>query len=925
MPPPPPPPPPPLPPSSQGPGLEHYGELILEGHLKLHDGGRKRERSFYLLEKLLVIVRTVDRSARVRVVERIVVSKSVVVSVGDCTEGEGSSLSFQITFLTEDHRHRTLIATAFNPDQKHIWTSTLAAQLERNARATFPSLPRELQDEIRSIASTDEKGGHEDGAHGTGANGRGRASSGRRMGKWLSAWGAKIRKKMPNNIGRESIATAGAGSSLSPSIAGSAAGSDEADSDPAPNIFARVIRRKETRERLRMETTGPGPKEEPTSRRRPSNATANSFMDSVSSQHTVVRVAGPASQADPAAELDRAGTIRSIAASSASHRTASRRSSPPPRRSGTPPPVPLPMDAESLTYHPMPPLPDIVRESLAHSARASPRQIDSRPDTPVSGAAGSPPDPSESSGSPASFLWMNVRGGDAAAMAGSPLVAGQSLDTAIAIDGWDPIGMAVPATASAPGSPEKAADDAPIFVRTEGGTIKRAPKPFEPARIAAWADDAAAATAETGTSPSRGRSGSRDDDSDICDWTDVRTSISSPALRSARSQPSSPVPPFMAAAASFAPRGTRPVATSSVHQPVSPPSETSPRRTGHSWRNLFRRSRSSEALRASMIVASSTAASQHQPPQSDHNTSSSRADSSRGRVTGMLKKGSFNDLRDLFTSRSRDRPADDTGSIRSTSRFPALNGPSIGGSVSSPASPTRSVASNNGMSRSVPDLGARAGWSGSDRGRMGWTESYASSGSAESAGSWMGASAVALPGAATSGASVASIVDVPLPSPLPFAPSDEAMARGAWAAALSEDPPAGFEDPASENIMPQPLPDTTPRARSLRRIKSTVPLPLLSLAPHPAGPESAPPTLQTTAPRARTRSEPTLNAPSPPRPPDLHTPRSPSPTSYGSVLLHVDRERNDSLIARCDAMAAEIVALKERVAALEACACRREE
>ncbi|KAI8854887.1 hypothetical protein BC829DRAFT_438777 [Chytridium lagenaria] len=123
--------------SWEGPDLVHYGELLLEGNLKLHESGRPKERQFYLLEKILVILRS-DRSLRngalrFRLVDRIRMSREVVKSLVLLNDTEDTPLSFQMTFIADDSKEKKITITAFNPDQRSHWI--------------------ELQDEILSISS----------------------------------------------------------------------------------------------------------------------------------------------------------------------------------------------------------------------------------------------------------------------------------------------------------------------------------------------------------------------------------------------------------------------------------------------------------------------------------------------------------------------------------------------------------------------------------------------------------------------------------------------------------------------------------------------------------------------------------------------------------------------------------------------------
>lgn len=63
--------------------------MILEGNLKLQEGVRKRERRFYLLEKILIIVRA-ERSkngeVKYKLIEKLLVTKTVILAVSDQVE-----------------------------------------------------------------------------------------------------------------------------------------------------------------------------------------------------------------------------------------------------------------------------------------------------------------------------------------------------------------------------------------------------------------------------------------------------------------------------------------------------------------------------------------------------------------------------------------------------------------------------------------------------------------------------------------------------------------------------------------------------------------------------------------------------------------------------------------------------------------------
>ncbi|KAJ3094429.1 Pleckstrin y domain-containing G member 1 [Phlyctochytrium planicorne] len=189
--------------SWEGVGLEHYGDLLLEGYLKLHESGRPKERQFYLLEKILVIVRhdrsLKNNSPRFRLVERILMSRMVVKSVQIVDEADESPLSFMIFYIGEDNKEKKVTITAFNPDQRSLWMSFIERQLDNNKRATFPSLPRQLQDEILSIHS-----GHQPRAIGEDLDDVQSPSTkggGKKM-MWLKRWGSRLKLKL-NKDGRD--------------------------------------------------------------------------------------------------------------------------------------------------------------------------------------------------------------------------------------------------------------------------------------------------------------------------------------------------------------------------------------------------------------------------------------------------------------------------------------------------------------------------------------------------------------------------------------------------------------------------------------------------------------------------------------------------------------------------------------------------
>ncbi|KAJ3184887.1 Rho guanine nucleotide exchange factor 7 [Gaertneriomyces sp. JEL0708] len=159
--------------------LEVYGGMILQGTLKLQEGVRKRERRFYLLERLLLICRT-ERikggDLKLKVLERLVVSRSQILGVSE-DEGDVSGMTFHITYLTDDSRAKTLSITAFNPEQRENWVSALKAQLKTNVSAAFANMRLDTES-TTSETDAEKKTG--------------------KTPKWFTSWSAKIRKKRPS-------------------------------------------------------------------------------------------------------------------------------------------------------------------------------------------------------------------------------------------------------------------------------------------------------------------------------------------------------------------------------------------------------------------------------------------------------------------------------------------------------------------------------------------------------------------------------------------------------------------------------------------------------------------------------------------------------------------------------------------------------
>ncbi|KAJ1548073.1 Rho guanine nucleotide exchange factor 6 [Nowakowskiella sp. JEL0078] len=137
-----------------GPGLQHFGELVIEGNLKLLENGRNHARSFYLLQKLLVILREEKsfkkKDTQYKVVEKIQISRSNLQAVREVEDELG--LSFLLSVRSEDSTIRNLVVTAYNPEQRNCWILNISKELEKNTKTAFPSLPVDLQNEIRRLS-----------------------------------------------------------------------------------------------------------------------------------------------------------------------------------------------------------------------------------------------------------------------------------------------------------------------------------------------------------------------------------------------------------------------------------------------------------------------------------------------------------------------------------------------------------------------------------------------------------------------------------------------------------------------------------------------------------------------------------------------------------------------------------------------------
>ncbi|KAJ1568491.1 hypothetical protein HK096_006321 [Nowakowskiella sp. JEL0078] len=153
-----------------GPGLQHFGELVMEGNLKLLENGRNNARLFFLLQKLLVILREdksfTKKDTQYKVIEKIQISRNNLLAVNEFEDGLFNDqfslylfiqvleleLSFTLCVKSEDSVIRNLMVTAYNPEQRNSWILNISKELEKNTKTPFPSLPIDIQNEIRRLS-----------------------------------------------------------------------------------------------------------------------------------------------------------------------------------------------------------------------------------------------------------------------------------------------------------------------------------------------------------------------------------------------------------------------------------------------------------------------------------------------------------------------------------------------------------------------------------------------------------------------------------------------------------------------------------------------------------------------------------------------------------------------------------------------------
>lgn len=142
----------------EGPALEHYGELIMDGSLRIIKGDHKsKERYFFLLDKILVCLQKnapKPNSARQDFVHyklvEVIPMNNAAVNLRTLPDNNSAKNVFQINF-NEDSRQKSLVLSAVSPELKQKWLHALQRTLENNAHYSFPAIPQDLSSEIKSL------------------------------------------------------------------------------------------------------------------------------------------------------------------------------------------------------------------------------------------------------------------------------------------------------------------------------------------------------------------------------------------------------------------------------------------------------------------------------------------------------------------------------------------------------------------------------------------------------------------------------------------------------------------------------------------------------------------------------------------------------------------------------------------------------
>jgi hypothetical protein len=144
-----------------GPGIENYGELLLESKVHVLDptssSTTPKSHVIYLLEKLFVVLKPITKTDNVKysLVASIPVWKGTLSIINDPNDLN----TFQVVFLPSEQSNKlkSLVITVSKPDVKKQWIETVKNQLEKNVRLTLPSLPKEIQEDLSSNDNSQSK------------------------------------------------------------------------------------------------------------------------------------------------------------------------------------------------------------------------------------------------------------------------------------------------------------------------------------------------------------------------------------------------------------------------------------------------------------------------------------------------------------------------------------------------------------------------------------------------------------------------------------------------------------------------------------------------------------------------------------------------------------------------------------------------
>ncbi|ORX41783.1 hypothetical protein BCR36DRAFT_338682 [Piromyces finnis] len=144
-----------------GPGIENYGELLLESKVHLLDptssSTTPKSHFIYLLEKLFVVLKPISKAdnTKYNLVVSVPVWKGTLNIINDINDLN----TFQVIFLPSEQSNKlkSLVITVAKPEIKKQWVDTVKRQLEKNVRLTLPSLPKEIQDDLSSNDTNQSK------------------------------------------------------------------------------------------------------------------------------------------------------------------------------------------------------------------------------------------------------------------------------------------------------------------------------------------------------------------------------------------------------------------------------------------------------------------------------------------------------------------------------------------------------------------------------------------------------------------------------------------------------------------------------------------------------------------------------------------------------------------------------------------------